>query len=74
MIRTGARESSSMKARRSGGRRVERDVGAARLEDGEQRDEHVGRAVGAEADEDLGADAEPAEAVGERLARALSWR
>ena len=44
---------------------VEGDVGAAGLEDREEGDEHLGGARGAEADEDLGADAERAEAAGE---------
>ena len=38
-------------------RRIERQVGAARLQDAEQPDDHVERALGEDADEDVGADA-----------------
>ena len=38
--------------------RVERQVGAAGLEDAEQADHHLGRALDAQADDGLGADAE----------------
>ena len=41
------RASSSMKARRSAGSRVERHVGAAGLEDAEQADDHLERALDA---------------------------
>ena len=44
---------------------VERDVGAAGLEDGQQGDDHVDGPGRAEADEGLGADAQGAEAAGE---------
>ena len=36
---------------------VERQVGAARLQDPEQTDDHVDRSVGAETDDAVGADA-----------------
>ena len=49
---------------------VDRDVGAAGLEDGEHGHQHLGAALQAQADDDVGADAERAQVVRERLA----WR
>ena len=67
---TGARASSSMKARRSRGYvGVERHVGAAGLEDAEQRDDQLERALQADADQHVGADAAPAQAWASRFAR-----
>jgi hypothetical protein len=48
-----------------GVRRVERDVGAAGLEDAEEADHHLEGALDAEADEHVGAHAERLEAAGE---------
>ena len=42
---------------------IERQIGAARLEDAHEPDEHRGRAFDAEAHHDLGADAEPAQVM-----------
>ena len=71
-MRTGARASASMIGEAVGGKGgVERDIGAAGLEDGEQRDEHVGGAGGADADEDLRTDAQTAEAAGEPVGAAV---
>ena len=56
---TGAPASSSMKARRSGRiAGIERQIGAAGLENAEQRDHHLERALDAQSDHHLGADAE----------------
>ena len=41
--------------------RVERQIGAARLEDAEQPDDHLERALDAQPDHHLGPDAEPAQ-------------
>ena len=52
---------------------IERQVGAAGLEDGEQGDHHLGRALGAEADHDVGADAAGAQVMGEAVGAALEF-
>ena len=56
--------------------RVERQIGAAGLEDAEQPDHHLGRALDAQPDHDLGPDAEAAQMmrqpVGVRVERARS--
>ncbi len=43
--------------------RVERQIGAARLEDADEADQHLRRALGAQPDHDLGADPERAQMV-----------
>ena len=45
--------------------RVQRHVGAAGFEDPQQPDDHLDGALGAQSDEDLGADAQRAQVVGE---------
>ena len=68
-----------MKANRSRGYcRIERQVGGAGLEDADQPDHHLGRALDQEADHGLGADAEPAQvmrqAVGVGVQRRIAQR
>ena len=52
--------------------RIERQVGAAGLEDAEERDQHVERALDAEAHDGLGADAEPTQMMRELVGAASS--
>ena len=52
--------------------RVERYVGAPRLEDGQEPHHHRRRTADAEAHQDLGADAQARRRRASRLARALS--
>ena len=59
---TGAPASASMNASRSGRiAGIERQIGAARLEDADEPDDHLGRALDAQPDHDLGTDAERAQ-------------